>query len=217
MKSFALNNMMLVLIGLALIATGLFRQHPIKIDKPFLWNTVPMAAMFLLVIWAAYVFNKTPVSIMKEGKMVIDTRTAFERGVAGSMKTSSQFFFTIAILMPLIGFSTALTPIFQAKIVKALEGWTGWVVVFPLAVISPGGSGFSGVVLHLWKVAKQLQPLMLYFLTVTPLIAYTIFQIRALGLGTEIANKMYLMNFVSAIWLMPLYLIYGKFFFKASA
>jgi hypothetical protein len=143
-----------------------------------------------------------------------DLRTITEKGIDGSMDIFSKFFFTVFLLMPLIGFSMALTPAIQDKVIWLLKGWTGWVAVVPLSFVSPGGSGFSGIIMHMWYAARELRPLMLYFMTVTPLIAFTIFQIRSLGLGPEIAKKMYLLNWASAVWLLPMFLLYKRFIFK---
>lgn len=112
----------------------------------------------------------------------------------------------------MIGLSTVLTPVFEKQVIGLLESKLGWILVWPLAFISAGGSGFSGVVIAIWRTANHLKPLLLYFLTVTPLTAFTIFQIRRLGIGDEIAGEMYKLNWAAAIWLMPFFWCYGKLF-----
>ncbi|MEI6396754.1 MAG: hypothetical protein WCO48_01635 [Candidatus Taylorbacteria bacterium] len=209
------TNIVLVLIGLACIAVGLFRQYPIRISSSqFLWNVVPMAAMLVLVICLAYKYNDVPVSVLINGKSIPYSGTALGRGLNETMRIASSFWFTIVLLMPLIGFSTAITPVFQEQITKMLTGWQGWFCSIPLAFTSAGGSGWIGPIRHMWFAVKQSQPLLLYILNITPLVGFTIFQIRILGLGPEIANKMYIMGFASAIWLIPMFLIYKIFFFK---
>jgi len=208
-------NIVLVLVGLVCVALGLFKQYPVKWDDRFKWNVIPMAAMLVLVIGLAYKYNDIPVSIMVKGKMVPWDGTAIERGVNETIKIGSSFWFTIVLLMPLIGFSTSITPVFQSQISKMLDGWIGWVCSIPLAFSSAGGSGWAGPIKHMWVVAKHSRPLLLYILNITPLVGFTIFQIRILGLGPEIANRMYVMGFASAIWLIPMFLIYKFFFFKA--
>ncbi len=209
------TNVVLVLVGLACLALGLFRQFPIRIAGQFLWNVVPMTAMLALVIVLACKYNNVQATVMVAGKQVTYDGTALERGVTETMRTASSFWFTIVLLIPLIGFSTAITPIFQNQISKMLAGWHGWLYSIPLAFSSAGGSGWAGPIKHMWHAVRSSQPLLLYILNITPLVGFTIFQIRILGLGPEIANRMYLMGFVSAIWLIPMFLIYKFFFFKA--
>ena len=67
----------------------------------------------------------------------------------------------------------------------------------------------SRFVKKLWE-NRELRPMLLYFLTASPLISMAIYFIRSLGLDEEIAWAMYRVNFGLAVVLAPCFWIGGK-------
>ena len=192
-------NMGLVLTGLILITIGLYRACPPKVDSKFLWNVGPMVAAFIVIVFAAWYFG---------GRKFIGV------GLDYTMATTSGFLPTLVLLMPIIGFSMPLTHYFEQSISTALEGRFGYFWALLTAFGSPGGSALTGVVARLWVVKHQLHTVLLYFLSVVPLVSLTIFYIRQIGLGTDIAKEMYRINWFIAIGLMPCFWIYDKFRYR---
>ncbi len=193
------TNLFLIIVGLGIMTIGLFREVPLKFDQRFWWNTVPLAVVFLAVITLA---------------IYVGGIKYFLVGIDGAVSTSATFLLTLVLLMPLIGFSAPVAHHFEATIGQALSGpfGYGWGIIS--AFLTPGGNALSGVVSRLWAVNHHLRPLLLYFLTTVPLTSLTIYYIRQLGLGPEIAKEMYKVNWMVAIWLMPFFWVWGRYFYK---
>jgi hypothetical protein len=181
--------------GLILLATGLWRAFPLKISTQFVWNTLPMLVVFVVcVVWI----------------VSIGGTELLGKGMDVTLATSSSFLLTIALLMPLIGFGTIIAKHYEIGIARALTGPFGYPCAIASSFLSPSGNALSGVVVKMWD-KRELRPLLLYFLTVVPLVSVTIFYVRQLGLGIEITKMMYRVNWIVAVGLWPCFWIWGKF------
>jgi len=167
-------------------------------DKQFFWLNVPIAIMLVVVV-----------------ALAIGTggRQSFKTGIDATVATTSGFALMLVILMPVMGFSIPVFKYFEAVIIRALEGPFGYAWALVSAFIVPGGNTMSAVVQKIWTTKPVLRPLLLYFLTITPLISATIYFVRTLGLGKEITTAMYKTNWIVAIGLYPCFRIYARFFF----
>ena len=113
----------------------------------------------------------------------------------------------------MIGLSTPIAAHYGPSLSKLLSGRFGYPVALGASIVSPSGNAFAGLIKGLWS-NKGLRPLLLYFTTVTPLTSISIFYIRKLGVGEEIAWEMYRASLFSALCLLPLFWILGRFFYR---
>jgi len=191
--------MSLVVVGLILVMIGVYRSYPPKFDSRFWWNVGPMSTALVAIVGASWHFGGLKFLAASLDK---------------TMETASGFLPILVLLMPLIGFSGPLTHYLERDIIHNLMGPLGYLWALLAGFFSPGGSSLGGVVAHLWRVKHELRPVLLYLLTVTPLNSLTIFYIRRLGLGDDIASEMYRVNWAIAIGLMPFFWAYGRFFYR---
>jgi len=199
MKTQSVVNYALIITGTLLVMIGLFRASPVTVNKSFLWSNIPpIIALVVMIAMAWYVGG------MK----------AIVAGVEGTTRTTSTFMITLVSLMPLIAFGSVVAHHFEKPIAEALSGKTGFLWTIISAFTAPGGNTFSGIVNKLWAEHRELHPQLLYFMSVVPLVSFTIFVIRRLGLSAEIAITMYKVNWAIALLLAPVFWIYQRFFFK---
>ncbi len=192
-------NIALMIIGTTFIGIGAFRAFPQKFDNKFWWQTGPLLVAFVVII---------SLSAATGGIKFL------KAGIDGTTAVTSSFLILLTLLMPVIGFSGPLAKYYESTIAGALESKLGYVWALVCAFISPGGNAFSGMIANLWPDKPALRPLLLYFLTVVPSISFTIYYIRCLGLGEEIGAEMYRVNWFIALWLIPCFVIYGKWFYR---
>jgi hypothetical protein len=195
----SLFDLGLIISGLTLLTTGLLRAFPIKVNTAFLWNTAPMVVAFLIMT----------TMIIKIGGLQLAGKA-----LDASINTASSFLITMVLLMPIIGMGMLIARHYEAGIARALESAFGYPIALVSSFVSPSGSALSGLVVKMWD-RRHLRPLLLYFMTVVPLISLTIFYIRQLGLGTEITKAMYRTNWIVAVGLWPCFWIWGRFFYRA--
>jgi len=191
-----IQNLTLILSGLTILTVGLYRSFPPKINVGFLWNTLPTIVAFVMIVGMA---------------IAVGGWKFLYAGIDGTMATASNFLIIIALLMPIIGFSVPLAHHFEHTIGEALRGPIGYVWGIAASFGVPGGNTLAGIISKLWQTQHHLRPLLLYIMTATPLISFTIFFIRKLGLGEEIALQMYKTNWIVAIGLAPMFWLFGKF------
>lgn len=194
----SLFNLGLVLGGVLITCVGLFRAYPIKMDARFMWSSGPMILALIITLTLAIGIGGTKF---------------FLAGMESTVRTSAGFILIIALLMPVIGFSTPIAHHFEDAIGQLLSGRFGYPIAFITALIAPSGNSFAALVTKLWTT-KELRPLLLYFMTVTPLASISIFYIRRLGLSSEIVGAMYRANLSIALGAMPFFWIWGKFFMQ---
>ncbi len=196
-----------IIIGTILIFMGIWSIFPPKIidhvkhrmDEQFFWLNVPIAIMLLIIIGITFWTGGI---------------SAAKAGVDATVATTSAFGLMLVILMPVMGFSVPVFKHFETIIIRALEGPLGYGWAFLTAFVVPGGNTMSNIVKSIWTEKPNLRPVVLYCLTMTPLIGWTIYFVRSLGLGREISREMYRINWYAAMWLTPFFMIWAKFFFK---
>ncbi len=188
-------NLCLILVGLALMMIGLYRTFPLKFDVRFLWGSGPMIIAFVVVIVLAAWTGGMKYLLA---------------GFDGTIATSSSFMLTLVLLMPIIGFSAPVAHHFETAIGNALEGPFGYLWAIIASFLTPSSNAMSGVVGRIWVTNPNVRPVLLYFLNISALTSLTIFFIRQLGLGTEIAWQMYKTNWVSAIFMAPCFWVSAK-------
>ena len=105
-------NLTLVILGVCLVAVGLWRTFPPKINTAFLWNTIPATLTCLLAIGLC---------------IGIGGQKYFSAGLDASMATTSNFLIMLAVLMPTIGFSSPLAHHFETAIGDLLKGNFGFI------------------------------------------------------------------------------------------
>lgn len=193
------SNLFLIAIGTIMIMIGVFRTYPISINKQFLWGNLPPVIVLICMV----------VITLRVGGMKF-----VMAGIDGTTKTTSSFLLTLITLMPLVAFGSVVAHHFEHSIAEALRGKAGFFWAIVSAFTAPGGNSLAGIVNRLWVTQRDLHPTLLYFMCVVPLISFTIFIIRKLGLNADIANAMYKTNWIIAITLAPVFWIYQKFFFK---
>jgi hypothetical protein len=193
------TTLFLILAGLVLLTAGLYRAFPPKINTQFLWNNIPSALVLVLMGIALWKINDPQL---------------IKAGTNATLRTSSAFLITLVTLMPLIGFGTVLAHHYQSHLADIVLGPFRYLWVMLSAFGVPGGSAASGPISQMWISHPESRPVLLYFLSSTPLICFTIYMVRKLGLPEDISWAMYKVNWTLAICQMPCFWIYEKFFYK---
>ena len=134
---------------------------------------------------------------------------ALEKGTRMTMNLTSQYMPLFLTIIPTMAFGSIVANEYGGFFQNLLSGRFGFVGAFLAAFFSPTSSAFAGFVKEYWA-NKELRTVLLYFLTVTPLVSYNLFIIRQMGLGAEIAATMYKVNFISAVWLLPFFWAWNK-------
>ncbi len=160
------------------------------------WSSGLLAAAFTSLIVAS---------------LALGGRKMLTEGLWHSVNVHAAYFPMLLFLMPVIGLSIPVTRHFTELITETLSSPMGYLYAFLSAFFAPPGNGFAGAISSMWS-NKALHPILLYFLTVVPLLSYPLYQLRMIGLGSEIGWRMYRIDIWVALWLIPFFWVYGKFF-----
>lgn len=195
----SLYNITLIIVGVVITCIGLFRTYPIRFDTKFIWSNGPMILGLLLTV----------VLVMKVGGA-----KSFNSGMDATVGVAASFMPMLILLIPLIGLSVPLAHHYGPKIGEMLGSRFGYLAAFFTGLAAPSGNAFASVIAKLWTEKVELRPLLLYFLSVVPLTSVSIFYIRKLGLGDDVATAMYKCNLAIAVILMPGFWLMGRFLWK---
>jgi hypothetical protein len=189
------TNLILIGIGVSFILLGVYRACPLKIIGIGSWViTLSMpVCIVIFVLWALSI-GGTP---------------ALVKGTEKSLQMTSLYLPLLLTFIPVMALGTVIATYYANFFHDVIGGRFGFIGAFLAGSISPTSNAFYGFVQEYWT-KPELRAVLLYFLTVTPLLSYNMFIMRQMGLGDEIAIAMYKANALSALWLMPFFWAYGK-------
>lgn len=180
--------------GLVLLGAGTYGIVPFKLTPRILWSAGILAAGCIAL---------TILSLHLGGIQMV------KEGLWHSVNVQGLYYPMLVFLMPVIGLSIPVTKHFQPLIIQSLSGPGSYLYALGAAFFAPPGNGFAGAVTTLWQT-QPLQPVLLYFLTVVPLLSVPLYKIRVIGLGPDICAQVYLADISVAIFLIPYFWAYSK-------
>lgn len=182
-----LFNLSLIGLGVLLLAIGLYRTIPIKIDKNFLWQNVPLIIM--LLIGSIFMYQRMTEKSMTQWAMSTI-------GIAG------RFLPLIILLCTAMALGGVLTTLYEKRIEEFLLKHNA-LAPFLSALIVPTPSTMIPIVEKHWH-HELLKTNSLWFLQTASLMSIPLFMLRQMGFkNNEISIKMYIAGFLISVLSFP--------------
>ncbi|MES2315082.1 MAG: hypothetical protein V4524_04080 [Patescibacteria group bacterium] len=183
------TNLMLIIVGTAIMALGLYRTFPLKFNRTFMILNGPLAIM--LIIGLIIVYREHDSSLF--GKW--SARTAMAAG---------GFLPLMILLCMVMAIGVIISQVHQTGIQTFLARHPV-IGPFVAALITPTSNSLVPIVETAWK-SPELQPMCLYYLIASVQMSVPLFALRSFGFseGSPIPMKMYAMGFIVSIFMLVL-------------
>lgn len=192
-------NLLLIALGLSLVCLGVYRINPIKLDARFLIGNGPLAVAILLILGTLRIFGK-PANMTS--------------GFTNTCATTAGMLPLLLLLMPVIGYGTALAKMYEGPIAASLSGPFGYPIAWLTSIFSPSSTALMGAVNTLWE-DKAVHGVLLYFTTVSSLLSLNLFVFRITGVtNTELVYSMYKSSIGLSVYIIPYFMWWNRFMVK---
>jgi hypothetical protein len=188
-------NGVLIVGGLSLSLLGIYRVAPLKIEKSFLLQTVPVFVMLAMMVIGI---------LLKAGKIGLATATT--RSVETAAKIGPMLIGIVAVM----AFASTLAGYFKSELTELISGKWGVGGVVLASFITPTSSAFGKFISDAWS-NPTLRPQLMLFLVISPMLSWNLFFLRQIGITFEIARMMYIYEFFIALICIPALKIIERF------
>jgi hypothetical protein len=186
---FNTTNLMIVIAGTLILAFGLYRMFPLRVNRPFLIMNGPLAIM-LIVGFGILAWRHNATSFLKWGE---------KAAILGG--TFLPLMVLLTLVMAIGGIITGIheTAIQSFLLKHRVVG------PFVAAFITPTSNALIPVVESAWK-SRDLQPMCLFYLLASVQVSMPLFALRQIGFppGSDVPGKMYAMGVVVTILMLVL-------------
>ena len=181
--------------GSIFMAIGLFGMSPIKLNRAFFWQYVPLSAM--LTIGTVFLFRS------RTGPFGEWARPVMLEWMSRAIQFGSRYFPLMFLLCILMSLGAIVVRVYSVEIVGFMKAHHILGFFFG-AWMTPTTNSMIPVVEGLWPTT-EMKPMCLYFMQASALMSLPLFMLRQMGFtNNEMSVKMYISGCIIAICMLPL-------------